>query len=94
MPRRAPKVDGNHKLIVAALKAAGWYVKDTSGAGKGFVDLVVAKGGRLELIEVKDPAQPPNKRALTEDETAVHLGFAQAGVEVRILMTVEEAVRL
>lgn len=92
--RRRAKVDGNHKIIVEALRAAGWYVKDTSGAGNGFADLVVAKVGRLELIEVKDPAQPPNKRALTEAETAVHLGFAQAGIEVRILMTVEEAVRL
>lgn len=92
--RRRAKVDGNHKQIVEALRAAGWYVKDVSRAGDGFVDLVAAKGGRLELIEVKDPAQPPNKRALTEAETQVHLGFARSGVEVRILMTVEEAVRL
>lgn len=92
--RRKARVDRNHAEIVQALRQVGWTVFDSSGTGNGFVDLVAARGGRLELIEVKDGAKAPSRRQLTEDEAKVHLAFAQAGVEVRIVESVEEAIRL
>lgn len=87
-------MDGNHKAITDALRAAGWHVQDCSRLGQGFPDLIAARRGRVELIEVKDDSQPLNKRKLSENEAKVHLAFAMAGVEVRIVESVEEAVRL
>ncbi len=55
MPRWAAKVDGNHKAVVQMLRVCGWRVKDTSRVGQGFPDLVIAKGGRTMLAEVKTP---------------------------------------
>jgi hypothetical protein len=55
MPRWASKVDRNHKAVVDTLRACGWRVKDTSRVGQGFPDLVIAKGGRTMLAEVKAP---------------------------------------
>lgn len=55
MPRWAAKVDGNHQEIVSALRLCGWQTADTSRVGGGFPDLVIAKGGRTILVEVKMP---------------------------------------
>jgi hypothetical protein len=55
MPRWAAKVDGNHGLLVEALRAYGWVVRDTSRVGQGFPDLLIAKRGRTVLVEVKTP---------------------------------------
>lgn len=42
MKRRACRVDDNHGAVRNALRKAGAFVADTSGAGSGFPDLVVA----------------------------------------------------
>lgn len=90
----AGKRDANQSVIVAALRATGWYTLSLGGVGFGCPDILAAKNGRLELIEVKDGSQIPSRRKLTEDEAKVHLAFAQAGVEVRIVESVEQAVNL
>lgn len=52
--RRAARTDGNQAAVVADLRALGWSVLDTSGAGDGFPDIVVGIGGRLPAFA---PAQ-------------------------------------
>lgn len=52
--RRAAKTDANHAAMVDDLRALGWSVLDTAGAGDGFPDLVVGIGGRLPAFA---PAQ-------------------------------------
>lgn len=51
--RRAARVDLNHHDIVLALRQVGCHVRDTSGVGDGFPDLVVGFRGVNYLLEVK-----------------------------------------
>ncbi len=83
-----------HSEIVAALEARGWFVCDTSGAGRGFPDLVIAKHGKLSLVEVKNPKQPPSKRKLKPNQSDLHQKFFLAGVHVAVITSVEEALAL
>lgn len=94
MPRHARRTDTNHQAIVRALRNVGWHVTDASHVGGGFPDLVVAKSGRLMLVEVKDGTRPPSERKLTPLERMVHLAFAEQGVTVAIVASEDEAVRL
>lgn len=80
MSRYARKIDGNQPSVVKELRAAGYSVEITSALGNGFVDLVVGRQceqcrGLNLLVELKDPAQPPSKRKLTDDETKFHAGW-------------------
>ena len=52
MPRWAAKKDVSHSAVVEALEATGWSVLDVSRAPLA-VDLVIAKAGRVVLVEVK-----------------------------------------
>ncbi len=88
------RTDTNHARIVKTLRAIGWHVTDASHVGNGFPDLVIAKNGRLLLVEVKDGARPPSERKLTALEQMVHLAFAERGVTVAIVSSEDEAVRL
>ena len=52
--RSRGKVDKNHGIIRDGLRQVGYYVRDTSGVGKDFPDLlVVSKSGIAVLLEVK-----------------------------------------
>jgi len=66
--RRAAKLDANQPEIVEALIQAGCSVQSLASLGRGVPDLLVGRGGRNFVLEVKDPAQPPSKRKLTRDE--------------------------
>lgn len=59
IPRRARKVDENQAGLVRALR-------ELPGVGvlvwNGDVDLIVGRGGRTYLLEVKPPRQPPSRR--------------------------------
>lgn len=87
------RVDATHKPVMQALRACGWLVVDTSRL-KRFVDLIAVKGGRVEWIEIKDGSKPPSARKLTPDEADLHSALKQAGVEVRIIESVEQAIKL
>lgn len=89
----ARKVDGPHKDIRDALRRCGWTVTDTSRL-PGFVDLVCARRGRLELVEVKDGSKPPSAQKLTEAQEKLHAELMRAGVLVKTIRSVEDAVRL
>jgi hypothetical protein len=84
----ARRTDVNHSAIVDALRAAGWHVHDVSGL-PGFVDLVVAKGRRLELVEVKAPKGKVNPK-----QASVHAAFLAKGITVKVLRDIQDAVRL
>jgi Holliday junction resolvase len=85
----ARKVDRNHGEVVDAMRRVGWFVHDTSGAGRGFPDLVAARGGRLVLVEVKGP-----KGKLTPEQLLFLGEMKSRGVEVHIVRSAEEAARL
>ena len=88
------RVDRNQAEIVDALRRTGWHVEDTSSTGRGFPDLVVARGSRLLLLEVKDGTKPLYAQALTPAEAMVHRDFAAAGVIVRLVRSVEDVIAL
>lgn len=65
---RISKVDANQPAIVKALRALGCSVQSLAAIGKGCPDLLVARNGRLTLMEIKDGTKPPSQRRLTDDE--------------------------
>lgn len=65
---RARKIDSNQPRIVEQLRALHVSVRVLSMVGEGFPDLELGFRRQNFLIELKDPAQPPSKRRLTEDE--------------------------
>lgn len=91
MSRFARKVDANHAEVVAALRAVGAWVHDTSRLGGGFPDLFVSHRGRLFLLEVKDGRKPPSARKLSPAEREFVDGCP---LRVHIVLCAEDAVRL
>lgn len=84
--RQAAKRDANENQIVKALAAAGCSVTQLSGPG--VTDLVVGRAGVNYLLEVKDPAQPPCKQALTPLQEIWHRDWRG---QKAVVKTVEEA---
>jgi hypothetical protein len=74
-------VDDNQAEVVHALRRIGYSVAITSALGHGFPDIVVGRAGVNGLFELKDPAKPPSKRRLTEDERHWHIAW-QGQVDV------------
>ena len=73
---RAAKVDTNQAEIVGALRKAGISVHSTASLGKGFPDLVAAKGADCWLIEIKGPKgklTPDQEKFMTEWRGHVHI---------------------
>ena len=66
---RANRVDGNQTRVVHELRKMGVSVLIISSIGDGAPDLVCALDGHTILVELKDPAQPPSKRKLTDAES-------------------------
>jgi len=87
---RAARTDGNHQDIVRALYAAGMKAQSLAAVGQGFPDLCVGFRGLTLLLEVKDSAQPPNKRALTAAERDWHNTWPG---HVAIVETPESAIK-
>jgi Holliday junction resolvase len=86
-PYYKKKVDTNQAEIVEALRKAGCSVFIASSVGRGFPDLVIGKGGRTLLVEVKD-----KKGVLTEDQIKFHTEWK--GSAIVIVRTVEEALAI
>ena len=74
--RRAPKVDANHREVVAYLRHLGWSVLSLAAVGKGCPDLVVSRDLNFTaLVEVKDGAKPKSAQRLTEDQRNFMAGW-------------------
>lgn len=91
--RRRAKVDGNHKAIVAGLRAAGCSVLDLSACGGGVPDLLVGFNGRERLVEVKSPGatKPHGKRRAETLDRQAEFAAAWRGVPVARVETLFEA---
>jgi hypothetical protein len=88
--RQRARVDDNQGEIDDALEAMGWLVWPTHQLGKGFPDRLIAKKGRMFLVEVKDGSKPPSKRRLTQDELVAHARFKAYGIEILVVERVED----
>jgi len=81
----ARKKDSTHTQVLEALRAYGWSALDISRAPL-CVDLVIAKAGRVVLVEVKD-----RTGKLTE---AQKLLLASWPGETAVLRSLEDVARL
>jgi hypothetical protein len=81
--RRRARTDDNQAAIVAALRQLGCEVADLSGVGDGLPDLLVLRGGKLHLFEVKTATGKlrPQQQA-----------FQAKGWPVQVVRSVDEAV--
>ena len=89
LSRYARKVDANQSELVRQLRQLGVLVHVTSHIGNGFPDLMCGWRGKVTLLEVKDPKQPPSARQLTEKEAEFHRDWF--GYPVRVVETLDEA---
>ena len=86
--RHAARVDANHALIVAGLRACGARVLSLAAVGKGCPDILVSHPTRgLQLMEIKNGKKPPSARALTTDQVDFHQHWP-----VTVVTNVEQAV--
>ena len=92
--RRAAKIDTNQTAIVAALRKAGASVQPLHQVGAGCPDLLVGIRGANWLLEVKDGAKPPSKRALTPDQIEWHEAWRGQVVVVKNVREAFSAVGL
>lgn len=88
------RVDQNQAGIVAALQKIGACVLDLSGAGKGMCDLIVCYRKRVHMVEIKNPGKPKADQALTPAQIKLHKAIGDAGCEVHIVRTADEAIAL
>ena len=91
MPRTAARVDANQPEIVKALRGIGATILHTHQL-KNCFDLLVGYRGKTYLMEIKDPAQPPSKRELTEGEAKFRETWR--GSPYHVVHTAEEAIRI
>lgn len=87
--RRAAKVDANQGDVVKALLKIGCRVRSLAPMGQGVPDLLVARSGRLVLLEVKDGSLPPSARKLTRPELDFYNEFFP---HVVVVKSAEEAI--
>jgi hypothetical protein len=92
MRTRAARRDGNEREVIEALERCGWLVQPLSAPG--VPDLLVCSPlGELQLIEVKDSAQPPSKRRLTPEQAAWHQRWMVQGAPVHVVKSATEALQ-
>jgi hypothetical protein len=85
MPRWAAKKDTTHGPVIDALIACGWYVMDVSRAPL-VIDLIIAKAGRVVIVEVKSRSGRITKRQADI--------FAEWPGETAILRSVKDVLAL
>lgn len=83
--RRTQRSDGNQPAIVKRYRAHGVSVDVVSKWCH--YDLVVAVMGVVELVEVKDPVQPPSGRRLTDNERDFHEKWP---APIPIILTIDD----
>ncbi len=87
--RKRGKTDGNQADIVSALRQVGAHVTILSNVGGGVPDLLVARHGKLFLVECKSETGK-----LTADELAYVNEISRVAlVAVRIVRSPEAALR-
>lgn len=90
--RRPHKTDANQADLVFALRQIpGVSVFVASHVSQGFPDLVIGFRGVTYLAEVKDPAKPPSRRRLTDEEAEFHDNWTG---QVAVVETLDDVLRL
>jgi hypothetical protein len=84
--RTAAKRDANEADIVQGLARCGWFARRLSDPD--WPDLFIAKGGRRELVEVKEEGE-----TFTEGQNIVAKVLDAFGVHVYIAHTVEQLLK-
>ena len=77
--------DKNHSSIVKDLKLLGYQVHEMKSVGSGFPDILVARHGRMVLMEIK-----VEDGALNDKQKKWHNEWQ--GPEVPIIRTTEQAI--
>jgi len=83
--RRAAKRDGNENPIRAQLAQCGWLTQCLSIPD--WPDLICVKGGRMWLLEIKNPQA---RGKVTNGQKVAHELLAQFGIRVIVARTAEE----
>ena len=91
MPKRK---DDNHREIQQALERAGALVIDCTPAPSLHFDCIVIFRGRLHIVEIKNPLQPPSARRLTPGEARRKEQIEYKGVPYNTVETIEQALKL
>jgi len=68
--RRAARADANQTEIIKFLRELGASVQPLHTVGGGCPDLLVGRGGRNFLLEVKDGTKSASRQILTPDQGA------------------------
>jgi len=89
---RRRKVDANQSQIVAALRKIGCCVIDLSASGEGVMDLLVCYRRRTWMVEIKNLKGRGD--ILTPAQIKLHKAIGDAGCEVHIVRSVDEALAL
>lgn len=87
--RLKARTDANQATIMKALRQMGCEVLSLSAVGHGCPDLLVSKGHRIILIEVKDGAKVKSAQKLTPDQVAFHSRWP-----VHVVTNLDEAVNV
>lgn len=83
------RLDGNHRAVCDALRAAGMQVLSLAAVGGGCPDVLAGWRGVNVLLEIKDGTKPPSARELTAAEQDFHATWPG---QVRTVLSPEEAV--
>lgn len=90
--RRAARKDGNHRRILDALEADGCVVVDVSGTACGLDAFVWWRA--WFALEIKDEAQPPSARRLTDIERKLQNKCIAAGAQHAVVINLADARRV
>lgn len=89
--RWAAQVDGNQKVVVAALRRVGALVQHLHQVGGGCPDLLIGFRGQLSLLEVKPAEGELHQLRLNENERKWHQLWT--GLPIHVVHSPEEALR-
>lgn len=85
------KRDANHSHIVGVFRDMGCSVLDLASVGQGCPDLLIARGGKMRLCEIKDGDKFPSQQKLTEQQARFH---AHWNASIAIVHSVEDAIEI
>jgi len=84
MTRYRKSVDANQAEVVAALRAAGWTVKDCHALGGGVFDLAVRKDDFRAWVEVKMQGEKLTAAEKEFEEWGPGMKFVVYGAEAAV----------
>jgi hypothetical protein len=91
---RRARVDDNQSQIVEAVRRAGGVWIPTAGDPKIGFDGIIAKAGKVWIVEIKDGKKRNSQRRLTPAEAARKIQLEAVGVSYNVVESVEQALGL